>query len=182
LLGRSHRSAVTLLVADDCRRALVGALAGDAAVVDAAGVADAVGEATHVVVVDAHAVPDTHAVVADVRERAPDAVVVVAGGADAGDVSCPTRDEQSVRAAVERARDVVAYRESVSSLYEACRGRALGRPDADLRACRESADDRFESLPEDREAVAAALRSDDDAADGLGGDTNTASGDGGADG
>jgi hypothetical protein len=150
---------VTLLVADDCRPAFAGVLGGDAATVDAAGVADAVDTETRVVLVDAHSVADPQAVVDAVQDHAPDAVVVVAGGTDVGDVSCPTRDENSVRAAVERARDIASYRESVSDLYEACRGRALGRPDADLRASRESADDRFESLPEDRDAVAAALRS-----------------------
>lgn len=157
---------MTLLVADNCRPAFAGALGGDSATVDAAGVADAVGGGdTRVVLVDAHSVADPQAVVDAVREHAPDAAAVVAGASDVGDVSCPTRDEQSVRSAVERAREIASYRASVSDLYEACRGRALGRPSDDLRTCRESADDRFESLPEDREAIGAALRSGDDEGD-----------------
>jgi len=62
---------------------------------------------------------------------------------------------------VSRARDVAAYRSSVSDLYEACRGRALGRPDEDLRETRADADRRLAELPSDRQTVAAALRAGD---------------------
>lgn len=155
---------MTLLVADDITPSLTRALAADVVTVGAAEVGDALAtDDPDVVLVDGTSVADLMGVVDAVREDAPDAVVVVVGARDGGDVSCATSDEQSVRAAVERAHHIAKYRESVSALYEACRGRALGRPDGDLREFRATADERFEDLPGDPEAVDAALRPTDDA-------------------
>lgn len=154
---------MTLLVAEAARPALAGALGTDAATVGAASVTDALeADGEDVVLVDGNSVADPHGVVAAVREYAPDAAVVVAGANGVGDVSCATTDEQSVRAAVERARRIAAYRSSVSELYEACRDRALGQPDDAIRERRAAADRQFEDLPTDHESVAAALRTSAD--------------------
>lgn len=154
---------VTLLVADDNRRSLRDVLPTDVVSVDADAVGDAVArDDPDVVVVDAGAVADPAAVVDTVRSTAPGTAVVAVGttGTDA-DVTCAAADETSIRDAVERARRVADYRQSVSDLYEACRDRALGRPDADLRGRRRDADAKFADLPTDRETFSAALRADD---------------------
>ncbi|MFB6069141.1 MAG: hypothetical protein ABEJ90_04360 [Halobacterium sp.] len=154
---------MTLLVADDGRRSLRDVLPADVATVDADSAGDAAArEHPAVVVVDAASVGDPAAVVEDVRANA-DRTVVVAVGTTAtdADVTCAATDEAAVRDAVERARRVSDYRSSISELYEACRDRALGQPDGDVRERRADADRRLEALPEDRESVAAALRSDD---------------------
>jgi len=155
---------VTLLVADDARRSLAAVLPDDAAVVDAAAVGDAVArDAPDVVVVDANGVADPDAVVEAVRTNADGAAVVVVGAPTVdADVACTTTDEASVLAAVERARKIAAYRNSVSDLYAACRERALGSPDEELRERRRDADEQFGSLPDDRNAFAAALRPEDE--------------------
>lgn len=155
---------MTLLVADDDRRSLRDVLAGDVVSVEPDAVSDAVArDDPDVVVVDAGAVDDPAAVVATVRSTAPDAAVVAVGTTGAGaDVSCAAADGDSIRAAVDRARRVADYRRSVASLYEACRDRALGRPDGDVREHREDADRQLEALPDDSDAVAAALRTEDE--------------------
>lgn len=151
---------MTLFVADD-RRSLADVLPTDVSVVGAAAVGDAVAcDTPDVVVVDSDAVADPSAVVDAIRSNADETAVVVAGtaaGVDA-DVTCATPDEASLRAAVERAEQIAAYRNSVSALYAACRERALGGPDDDLDLHRQAADERFASLPDDREAFHAALR------------------------
>jgi len=147
---------VTLLVADGARSTL-SAVLDDAEAVAVDGLADALSPGDDGVVVVDCATVDARSAVGTVRAHAPDAVVVGVGG-DVGDVVAATGDEQAVAAAVARARDVAAYRESVADLYEACRGRALGRPDADLRETRADADQRLAELPSDRQTVAAALR------------------------
>ncbi|MFB6268660.1 MAG: hypothetical protein ABEH83_01865 [Halobacterium sp.] len=155
---------MTLLVADDNRRSLRDVLPSDAVTVDAEAVADAVAsDDPDVVVVDAGAVADAAGIVDAVRENARGTAVVAVGttGTDA-DVTCAATDESSVQAAVERARQVAEYRRSVADLYEACRDRAVGRPDADLRDRRRDADEKFERLPTDRETFSAALRTDAD--------------------
>jgi len=154
---------VTLLVADETRQALAAALP-DTVVVDAAGVGDAVArDAPDVAVVDANAVADPAAVVDTIREHADGAAVVVVGTSTVdADVTCATSDEASVLAAVERARQIAAYRNSVSELYAACRERALGSPSEDVRERRRVADEQFASLPDDRDAFAAALRPEDE--------------------
>jgi hypothetical protein len=154
---------VTHVVAGDLRRPLVDALPDDVVTVDAAAVRDSVAsDDPAVVVVDAATLADLAAVVDDVRSTTDAAVVAVgATSLDAG-VACVATDEAAVAAAVERARHIAAYRRSVSDLYEACRERALGRPDEDVRERRQSADDQFASLPDDREAFAAALRTEAD--------------------
>ena len=157
---------VTLLVADDTRRSLRDVLPVDAVTVEAEAVADAVArEDPDVVVVDAGAVADPTAIVDAVRSKARGIGIVAVGTTETdADVTCVVTDESSIRAAVERARQVADYRRSVSELYEACRDRALGRPDADLRDCRKTADENFDQLPADRETFSAALRLDDDEA------------------
>jgi hypothetical protein len=154
---------VTLLVADDDRPSLSALLAADVVSVETDAVAAALArDDPDVVVVDGDSVADARAVVADIRANAPDATVVVIGATDVGaDVTTATSDERSVRAAVERARRVTDYRESVADLFDACRDRALGRPDDDLRERRREADDQFDQLPEDHETFAAALRTDE---------------------
>jgi hypothetical protein len=154
---------VTLLVADDNRRSLRDVLPSDAVTVEAQAVADAVArDDPDVVVVDGAAVADAAGIVDDVRATAPNAAVVAVGTTNTeADVTCAATDESSICAAVERARQVADYRRSVSELYEACRDRALGRPDDDLRDCRRDADAKFEQLPADRETFSAALRPDD---------------------
>jgi len=150
---------VTHLVADDPERSLVDALPADVVTVSAAAVRDDLARADpDVVVVDATAVPDPAAVVDAVRSTT-DAVVVAVGATTLdADIACASTGGPAVAAAVERAHAIAAYRQSVSDLYEACRERALGRPDEDVRARRQSADDKFASLPDDRESFAAALR------------------------
>ncbi|MCG1002140.1 MULTISPECIES: hypothetical protein [Halobacterium] len=152
---------MTHLVADDSRGSLAAVLPDDVVTVDAAAVRDAVArDGADVVVVDTVSVADPAAVVDAIRS-ATDAAVVAVGttGLDA-DVECASVSEASVRAAVERARHIAAYRDSVSALYEACRERALGRPDEAVRERRRNADEQFDSLPDDRAAFAAALRSE----------------------
>ena len=154
---------MTHVVAGDLRRPLVDALPDDVVTVDAAAVRDATArEDPAVVVVDAATLADPAAVVDDVRSTTDAAVVAVGATTLDADVECASTDEASVRAAVERAHHIAAYRQSVSDLYEACRERALGRPNEDIRERRQSADDQFASLPDDREAFAAALRSEDE--------------------
>ncbi|WP_232700832.1 hypothetical protein [Halobacterium wangiae] len=154
---------MTLLVADDDRQSLSAVLAADVVPVRTDAVAAAVArDDPDVVVIDGDSVADPQAAVADVRANAPDATIVVVGTTDLdADVTTATSDERSVRAAVERARRVTNYRESVSDLFDACRDRALGRPDDEIRERRREADDRFDQLPEDHETFAAALRTDD---------------------
>lgn len=155
---------VTLLVADDNRRSLRDVLGSDVVAVDAEAVSDAVArDDPDVVVVDAGAVADPACVVDAVRSTAHGTAVVAVGttGTDA-DVTCAATDAASIRAAVERARRVADYRRSVSALYEACRDRALGRPDEDIRDYRRDADAKFDDLPTDRESFSAVLRVDDD--------------------
>ncbi|MFC3478315.1 hypothetical protein [Halobacterium litoreum] len=136
----------------------------DVVTADAESVGDAVArENATVAVVYASAVADPAAVVATVRSRAPGLPVVVVGTADVdADVTCAASDETAVRAAVERAEHIAAYRASVSTLYEACRERALGQPDADVRERRADADRRLDDLPEDSDVVRAALRPEGD--------------------
>lgn len=150
---------MTLLVADGTRSTL-SAVLDDAETVTVDALADALSPGDDGVVVVDCATVDGRSAVGTVRAHAPDAVVVGVGG-DVGDVVAATADEQAVTSAVARARDVAAYRESVSDLYEACRGRALGRPPADLRETRADADRRLADLPSDRQTVAAALRTSD---------------------
>lgn len=150
---------MTLLVADGTRSALPAVL-DDAEVVAVDELPDALSPGDDSVVVVDCATVDARSAVGTVRAHAPDAVVVGVGG-DVGDVVTATGDEQAISAAMSRARDVAAYRESVSELYEACRERALGRPDEDLRAARADADRRLAELPSDRQTVAAALRTGD---------------------
>lgn len=163
LPGARLSDSVTLLVADDDRPSLSALLAADVVSVETDAVAAALArDDPDVVVVDGDSVADARAVVADIRANAPDATVVVIGATDVGaDVTTATSDERSVRAAVERARRVTDYRESVADLFDACRDRALGRPDDDLRERRREADDQFDQLPEDHETFAAALRTDE---------------------
>jgi hypothetical protein len=151
---------VTLLVADDDRPSLSAVLAADVVPVETDAVAAGVArDDPDVVVVDGHSVADPQSAVVDVRAHAPDATVVVVGVTDVdADVTTATSDERSVRTAVERARRVTDYRQSVSELYDACRGRALGRPADEVRERRREADDHFDELPEGRETFAAALR------------------------
>lgn len=159
---------MTLLVADGTRSTL-SAVLEDAEVVAVDELADALSPGDdQVVVVDCGTV-DGRSAAGTVRAHASDAVVVSVGG-DVGDVVAATADEQAVSAAVARARDVAAYRASVADLYEACRGRALGRPDADLRETRAAADRRLAELPSDRQTVAAALRTNDRGTDDSGDD------------
>jgi hypothetical protein len=155
---------VTLLVADDSRRSLRDVLESDVVAVEAEAVSDAVArDDPDVVVVDAGAVADPSSVVQEVRSNTRDTAVVAVGttGSDA-DVICAATDEASIRAAVHRARRVADYRRSVGDLYEACRDRALGQPDADLRDSRRDADAKFAALPGDRETFSAALRTEAD--------------------
>jgi phage terminase large subunit-like protein len=150
---------VTLLVADGTRSTLT-ALLEDAETVAIDELADALSPGDDRVVVVDCATVDARSAAGTVRAHAPDAVVVSVGG-DVGDVVAATGDERAVSAAVARARNVAAYRESVSALYEACRGRALGRPDEELREARASADRRLADLPSDQQTVAAVLRTGD---------------------
>lgn len=150
---------MTHLVADDTSRSLAEVLPDDVVPVDAAAVRDVVArDDPDVVVVDAAAVADPAAVVNTVRSTTDAAIVAVGTTALDADVACTTTSETALRAAVERARHIASYRRSVSDLYEACRERALGRPDEDVRERRRAADEQFASLPDDREAFAAALR------------------------
>ena len=150
---------MTVLVADETRSTLSAVLEdAETVAVDELAAALSPGD-DRVVVVDCATV-DARSAAGTVRAHAPDAVVVSVGG-DVGDVVAATGDEHAVSAAVSRARDVAAYRSSVSDLYEACRGRALGRPDEDLRETRADADRRLAELPSDRQTVAAALRAGD---------------------
>lgn len=153
---------MTLLVADD-GRSVPSVLAADAVTVASEAVSDTVADDDpDVVVVDGRAVSDTAAVVRAVRAASSRTGIVVVGDSAAeADVTCVDADETAVLAAVERAERVAAYRRSVSSLYDACRDRALGRPEGDVRAQRRRADDRFSALPEDEETFAAVLRPDD---------------------
>ena len=165
--GTANPLHVTLLVAgddtDDAGQSLRDTLAPGVVVVDAAAVGDAL--ARHdpdVVVVDAAAVADPSSVVAAVRSAGDSRVSVVSVGSVAidADVTRTSRNPDDLRAAVDHARRVAAYRRSVSTLYEACRDRELGRPDEALRASRADADRRFADLPDDQWAVEAALRPD----------------------
>lgn len=154
---------MTHVVADGLRRPLADALPDDVVTVDAAAVRDGVAsDDPAVVVVDAATLADPAAAVDDLRSTTDAAVVAVGATTLDADVACASTDEVSVAAAVERAHHIAAYRRSVSDLYEACRERALGRPDEDVRERRQSADDQFASLPGDREAFAAALRTEAD--------------------
>lgn len=161
--GTSNPLHVTLLVADDDGRTLRDAIGSGVVPVEAAAVGDAV--ARHdpdVVVVDADAVADPGGVVAAIRSAAGGGVPVVSVGAPEtdADVASTSRNPEAVRAAVDRACRVAEYRRSVSDLYEQCKNRALGRPDEALRESRADADRRLADLPDDRWAVAAALRPD----------------------
>ncbi|MGB9963962.1 hypothetical protein [Halobacterium hubeiense] len=150
---------MTHLVADDVRRSLAEVLPEDVVTVDAAAVRDVVArDDPDVVVVDADSVADPGAVVDAVRSTTDAAVVAVGATEVDADVACSSTCDAAVRDAVERAGSIAAYRRSVSDLYEACRERALGRPDEDVRERRRAADEQFASLPDDREAFAAALR------------------------
>lgn len=153
---------MTLLVADD-GRSVPPALPADAVAVGAEAVGDTVAaDDPDVVVVDEAAVSDPAAVVREVRDASEHAAIVLVGADDdAADVTCPDRDA-AIRAAVDRAERVAAYRRSVEDLYEACRDRALGRPDGDVRTQRREADDHFAALPADEETFAALLRSESD--------------------
>lgn len=153
---------MTLLVADD-GRTVPSVLAADAAVVGSAAVSDTVGsDDPDVVVVDGNAVADAGAVVEAVREASSGTAIVVVGEDDCdADVTCENT-ETAILAAVERAERVAEYRRSVSSLYEACKERALGRPEEDVQAQRREADDHFAALPADEETFAALLRSEPD--------------------
>lgn len=154
---------VTHLVADGIRLSLADVLPDDVVTVDAAAVRDVVArDDPDVVVVDAATVADPAAVVNTVRSTTDAAIVAIGTTALDADVACASSCEGSVRAAVERARHIASYRRSVSDLYEACRERALGRPDEDVRERRRAADEEFASLPDDREAFAAALRPEDE--------------------
>ncbi|CQH48020.1 uncharacterized protein HHUB_1376 [Halobacterium hubeiense] len=155
---------MTHVVAGDLWRPLADALPDDVVTVDAAAVRDSVAsDDPAVVVVDAATLADpAAAAVDDVRSTTDAAVVAVGATTLDADVACAATDEAAVAVAVERARHIAAYRRSVSDLYEACRERALGRPDEDVRERRQSADDQFASLPDDREAFAAALRTEAD--------------------
>lgn len=154
---------MTLHVADD-GRSVPPALPADAVTVGSEAVAATVAaDDPDVVVVDGAAVSDPATVVRAVRDASENAAIVLVGAADdAADVTCPDRDAAAIRAAVDRAERVAAYRRSVEGLYEACRDRALGRPDGDVRAQRREADDHFAALPADEETFAALLRSESD--------------------
>lgn len=173
--GTANALHVTLLVADDDDEAddadgwsLRDALGPDVVVVDADAVSDSL--ARHdpdVVVVDADAVADPGGVVSAVRSAGGGSVPVVSVGSAAtdADVARTSRDPDALRAAVDRARRVAAYRRSVADLYEQCRDRELGQPDEALRECRADADSRLADVPDDRWAVAAAIRPDPAAED-----------------
>ncbi len=161
--GTANPLHVTLLVADDDDgRTLRDALGSGAVLVDADAVSDAL--ARHdpdVAVVDTDAVADPGGVVAAIRSGGGGVPVVSVGAVETdADVTCPSRDADALRAAVDRARRVAEYRRSVSDLYEQCKNRELGRPDEALRESRADADSRLADLPDDRWAVAAALRPD----------------------
>jgi hypothetical protein len=159
LASNAHTLHVTHLVADDTRRSLAAVLPDDVVTVEAAAVRDVVArDDPDVVVVDAATVADPAAVVDVVRSSTDAAIVAVGATSLDADVACTSTTEASVRAAVERARHIASYRRSVSDLYDACRERALGRPDEDVRERRQAADEQFASLPDDHEAFAAALR------------------------
>ena len=154
---------VTHLVADDTHRSLAEVLPDDVVTVDAAAVRDVVArDDPDVVVVDVATIADPAAVVETVRSSTDAVIVAVGATALDVDIACTATSETSVRAAVERARHIASYRHSVSDLYEACRERALGRPDEDVRERRQTADEQFASLPDDREAFAAVLRPEDE--------------------
>lgn len=160
---------MTLLVADDDGRSMPSVLAADAVIVGSTAVSDTVvTDDPDVVVVDGSSVADPRDVVESVREASSDAAVVFVGDADCdADVTCENT-ETAILAAIERAERVADYRRSVSSLYESCRERALGRPNDEVRAQRREAEDRFAALPEDEETFAALLRSESDGADSAG--------------
>lgn len=153
---------MTLLVADAAARSVPRVLAADADTVSSDAVSDIVAvDDPDVVVVDAEAVRDPAAVVRAVREVSSDAAIVLVGDTDSrADVAGVDCDEASVREAVERAERVADYRRSVSDLYDACRDRALGRPDSEVQAQRRQADDRFSALATDEETFAALFRTD----------------------
>ena len=68
------------------------------------------------------------------------------GPADA--LLAPEADADGAHDAIERARAVAEYRTAVGALYEACRNRSAGRPEASIRELREAADDAYERLDE----------------------------------
>jgi hypothetical protein len=184
--GTANPLHVTLLVADDDDgQSLRDALGPGVVAVEADAVSDAV--ARHdpdVAVVDADAVADPGGVVAAIRSGGGGLTVVSVGAAETdADVTCPSRNADAVRAAVDRARRVAEYRRSVSDLYEQCKNRAFGRPDEALRESRADADSRLADLPDDRWAVAAALRPDagDEGNDTVDGRDGVDAADGGSD-
>ena len=151
---------MTLLVAGASRPALVDALPSDAVTVAAEDAPEAAASGDHdVVVVATEAVLAPGDVVEAVRMAAPNATVIAVGDvAVSADATAASADEDEICAALERARQVSAYRDSVSELYAACRERALGG-DRDVRAHRREADARFDELPEDETVFAAAMHS-----------------------
>lgn len=163
LPGNAHTLHVTHLVADDTRRSLAELLPDDVVAVEATDIRDALErDDPDVVVVDADAVADPAAVVDAIRSSTDAVIVAVGTTAIDADVACASTSETAVGAAVERAGRIASYRGSVSDLYAACRERSLGRPDEEVRERRQTADEQFTSLPDDREAFAAALRPEDE--------------------
>ena len=66
------------------------------------------------------------------------------GPADA--ILHPDADPEAAVDAIEQARAAAEYRDAVGELYEACRGRAAGRPEQSIRDLRAAADDAYEDL------------------------------------
>lgn len=121
-------------------------------------------------------VPDAAASVAEVEDTGADAVVVdsddttlvtairdASGGADvpiilistdedwmgpADAILHPDAEPSAAVDAIERARSAATYRTAVGDLYEACRGRAAGRPEQSIRDLRATADEAYEDLDE----------------------------------
>lgn len=158
---------VTLLVADADRPDIADSLPSETATVAADDAPEAAASGDHdVVAVATEAVVAPGDVVEAVRVAAPDVAVVAVGDvAVSADATAASTDRDAIRGACERARHVSAYRDSVADLYEACRERALGEPDRDVRAHRREADARFGELPEDDATFAAAIRSPDGGTD-----------------
>jgi hypothetical protein len=158
---------VTLLVADADRLEIADSLPSETVTVAADDAPEAAASGDHdVVAVATEAVVAPGDVVEAVQVAAPDVAVVAVGDiAVSADATATSSDRDEIRAACERARQVSAYRDSVSDFYDACRERALGKHDRDVRAHRREADARFGELPEDDATFAAAIRS-------LGGDAD----------
>lgn len=60
----------------------------------------------------------------------------------------PDAEPSAAVDAIERARSAATYRTAVGELYEACRGRAAGRPEQSIRDLRATADEAYEELDE----------------------------------